>query len=312
MIDILGTVKTVGIKTIGKVKKVSPEILLVAGTATVLTGIVFACKKTKKAEEIIEEHIDIRNTINEVEVGTVYESEGEQHTYSKKDRNEDIAKLYFKTAKDLVKIYALPTALIVGGFSMIFAGFGIVKKRNTQLMAACAALSEAFNNYKKKVKEELGEDKERYLRFNAKEVEKETEVETKDGKKKTKKEKILTYSDLINDPYAKCFDETNPNWRKDNAYNKTFLLTVQNWANDLLNSRPGNFVLLNEVYDMLGFDLTATGAVSGWVKGVGDDYISFGVEKGVMEANRAFNRGEEPSIWLDFNVDGYIIPYLPE
>lgn len=308
MIDILKSVKTIGVGVLSKVKQASPEILLGLGTATIVTGIIFACKKTKKAEEVLDEHLKTRETIDKIEVGTKIEHEGTELVYTKKDRSKDLTTLYFNTTKELVKVYALPSGLIFAGFGMIFSGFGILKHRNAQLLAASTAIAEAFKEYKEKVKEAIGSEKEKDIRFNAKEETVEEEKEDKDGKKKKTKKKIKTYSDLANDPYARCFDEFNPNWKNDNNQNKTFLLIAQNWANDLYNAR--GHVFLNEVYDLLGFDHTSTGAVSGWVKGKGDDYISFGIEDGVMEANRAFNRGEEPSIWLDFNVDGVILDYI--
>ena len=101
----------------------------------------------------------------------------------------------------------------------------------------------------------------------------------------------------------------NPYFKRDNEANKDFLLRSQSWANDKLRAQGHCF--LNEVYDILGFERTAAGAVTGWVIGNGgDDFIDFGIEDGILEANRAFNRGEEPAIWLDFNVDGVILDYI--
>ena len=313
MIDIVKTAKTIGIKALTKVKKVSPTLLLIGGTGVVLTGVVLACRKSKDAHEIIEEHVSLRETINSIGDGQEYEDEnGNKVIYTEKDRRKATTELYFKTGKELVKVYAAPAGIILGGFGMIYSGFGITRKRNVQLLAAAATLSENFEKYKKAVAEKFGLDAEKDIRFNAKEIEVEEEtVEVgKDGKekKKTRKKQIKTFSDLANDPYARCFDESNINWKKDNEHNKNFLLWAQRCAQDLYNAQGHLF--LNEAYDMLGIDRTSTGAVCGWVKGRGDDYISFGIEDGVMEANRMFNRGEEPSIWLDFNVDGVILDYI--
>jgi hypothetical protein len=55
---------------------------------------------------------------------------------------------------------------------------------------------------------------------------------------------------------------------------------------------------------MLGTERSKAGAVVGWVIGPdGDNFIDFGI----MEAyNHRFVEGIEPSIILDFNVDGVI------
>ena len=310
MIDILGTAKKVGLKAITKVKKVSPTLLLAGGTVVVLAGVVYACKKTPKAEKILEENGKTADIIKNTEIGTeVTDEDGSVVLYTKKDKTCDICKLAFNTGKDLAKVYAVPAGMILGGFGMIFAGFGILNKRNTQLIAACSAISKAFEDYKDKVKEKLGKENEKDIRFNAEEHEKETVEETKDGKKRAKKNRWKSYSDFVNDPYARCFDEMNPYFKRDNQANKDFLLRGQSWANDLLRAQGHCF--LNEVYDILGFERTAAGAVTGWVLGNGgDDFIDFGIDDGVLEANRAFMRGEEPAIWLDFNVDGVILDYI--
>jgi hypothetical protein len=110
--------------------------------------------------------------------------------------------------------------------------------------------------------------------------------------------------------YARFFDEYNRNWQPQGMYNQIFLSCQQNYANDMLRSR--GHVFLNEVYDMLGFDRTPAGAVVGWILGDncenqgGDGYIDFGVFEGDRHSGQRFVNGFEPSILLDFNVDGEI------
>ena len=50
--------------------------------------------------------------------------------------------------------------------------------------------------------------------------------------------------------------------------------------------------------------------VVGWVKGMGDDYVDFGVFEAYDKTKCDFVNCAEPSIWLDFNVDGYIFDKL--
>ena len=81
--------------------------------------------------------------------------------------------------------------------------------------------------------------------------------------------------------------------------------------NDLLISR--GHVFLNEVYDALGFERTEAGNVVGWVLNKdGDNYIDFGIYDITSPGGRLFVNGQEPSILLDFNVDGYILNTLNE
>ena len=104
--------------------------------------------------------------------------------------------------------------------------------------------------------------------------------------------------------YAKFFDEFNPNWCKNPEKNLIFLRGIQQDCNDRLHSR--GFLFLNEVYEALGLPMTQYGQQVGWIMGNGDDYVDFGIMDGYRESVRDFVNGYEPSILLDFNVDGVI------
>ena len=75
-------------------------------------------------------------------------------------------------------------------------------------------------------------------------------------------------------------------------------------ANDIFHAKGHLF--LNEVYDMLGYEDTPVGAVVGWVKGKGDDYIDFGLNDKTNKDVRRFVNGKDNIILLDFNVSGVI------
>jgi hypothetical protein len=88
-----------------------------------------------------------------------------------------------------------------------------------------------------------------------------------------------------------------------------FLKSVQNHMNDMLHVR--GHVLLNDVYDRLGIDRTPEGALVGWLMGgVGDNYVDFNIYDFQSAAKRDFVNGIEPSILLDFNVDGVIYEHI--
>ena len=116
-------------------------------------------------------------------------------------------------------------------------------------------------------------------------------------------EGIEGYSD-----YARFFDDSCRDWKKNPEFNLMFLRAQQNYANDLLISRGHLF--LNEVYDMLDIPRTKAGQVVGWVYNpenpVGDNYVDFGIYDIRRQENRDFVNGYERSILLDFNVDGNI------
>jgi hypothetical protein len=177
----------------------------------------------------------------------------------------------------------------------------VLTKRNLALTAAYSAVEKGFNDYRTRVVEEFGEDKDRELRYGT-DTEKIT-TEGKDGKTKTKEVKIVGPNSAS--VYARFFDEYCKNWKRQPEYNLLFLQCQQNYANDLLQSR--GHIFLNEVYDMIGIDRSKAGAVVGWVISKdGDNFVDFGIFDGDNPKARDFVNGREGSILLDFNVDGVI------
>lgn len=91
-----------------------------------------------------------------------------------------------------------------------------------------------------------------------------------------------------------------------------FLKRQQAHATDRLQDKGHLF--LNEVYDMLGMQRTKSGQVVGWIYDkkhpIGDNFVDFGIYDLYKEKNREFVNGYEPSILLDFNVDGNILEMI--
>lgn len=288
-----------------QIKKHSPEILMVAGIAGTVASTVLACKATTKVSAILEETKETTDIIHEgMENGNVNGRE-----YTEEDGKKDLTIVYAQTGIKLAKLYA--PAVVLGALSItsIVAGHNILKKRNIALAAAYAVVDKGFKNYRKNVIDRFGEELDKELRYNIKA--KEVEVETTDekGNKNTKKEVIQVTEGLDGvSEYARFFDSGNTGWEKDAEYNLMFLRRQQEYANELLRSK--GYLFLNTVYDMLGIPQSKAGQVVGWVydekNKKGDNYVDFGIYNMNREANRDFVNGYEPTILLDFNVDGPI------
>lgn len=279
-----------------KLNQYSPEILLGTGIVAIVGGVVLACKATLKVDEIMTQHEEKRNDIEKAE-GMELEN------YSEEDASKDRALLVLKTGGKLIKNYAPSVLLIGGGIACILASYGILKKRTVALAAAYEAVSTAFDEYRKRVKDELGEEADNHFRYGSTPV----------GEMELKKDDGSTEKVALNDvtgysQYAKFFDEYNDNWSKSPERNMFFLRRVQNWANDKLYLQ--GYLFLNDVYKMLGIDPTTAGQVVGWVVGNGDNFIDFGLYNPDNEQARLFVNGNERSILLDFNVDGVIYNML--
>lgn len=276
-----------------KMAKRSPEILMGGGFILGGTGVVLACKATLKATEVLQEHRAALQEVNEaVELGI--------EDYTEKDRKRDVALVYGKTAGRFVKLYFPALMCEIGAAACFLSAFGILKRRNAVLTAAYAELLKSYNNYRGKVIEKYGDEADKEIISSGRE--KIVDVD-KDGN--VTKETDSVASDCSQ--YARFFDSSCPDWVPNSEYNLAFLMRAQDYFNDRLNA-VGN-VFLNEVYDYLGFERTAAGAVVGWCKGskyADENGISFGIHDMSKKANRRFVNGLENVILLDFNVDGVI------
>lgn len=164
-------------------------------------------------------------------------------------------------------------------------------KRNASLAAAYAAVDQAFKTYKKKVESKFGKDAVLDALVSN------TEQEIADNALTLE---AVAAVDKVS-PYGVIFDEDNHNWSADEDLARLHLTCQQQYANDILQSR--GHIFLNEVYKMLGFPHTPAGAVTGWVKGDGDDFVDFNIFDGIFEGED--KNGRTVTKWaLDFNVDG--------
>lgn len=302
-------------RVIGKtkfgIKKHSPEILVVAGIAGIVTSTVMACKATTKLSTIMEQSKHDIATIKHAaeHADSLVLPDGQ--TYTKKDSQKDLTIVYAKTGLKLAKLYA--PSVILGALSItcVVSSNNILRKRNAALAAAYATVDNSFKNYRKNVVERFGEELDRELKYNikAKEVE-ETVTDEKTGEEKTVKKTVHVADPNGYSEYARFFDDGCSNWQKDSEHNLWYLKQQQNNANDQL--RANGHLFLNEVYDMLGIPRTKAGQIVGWIydpenpKHKGDNFVDFGIFDINKEVNRNFVNGYERVILLDFNVDGPI------
>ena len=297
-----------GIHKIGfKFKKYSPEILVVAGVAGAVTSAVMACKATTKLEGILKEP---KENIEAIHYGFEH-PETLTEEYTEKDRNKDLAIVYAQAGVKVAKLYAPAVLVGVVSITSILAGSNILRKRNVALAAAYTAVDKGFKEYRGRVIERFGEELDKELRYNIKAKEIEETVVDENGETQTVK-KIVNVANPDYSIYARCYDDGCNGWSKDPEKSLTFLLCQQDWANEKLKSQ--GYLLLNDVYDMLGIHRSKAGCVVGWIydekKPNGDNFVDFGIFDVHKKPNRYFVEGQERAIWLDFNVDGPIDYYL--
>lgn len=296
--EIMKSVNGVASKVVMKLKKHSPEILVVAGIAGTVVSAVLACKATTKVAEILDETKGTLDTIHEgMETGAINGQE-----YTTDDGKKDTVVVYAQTGMKLAKLYG--PAIILGTLSItsILASNNILRKRNVALGAAYVAIDKSFKEYRGRVIERFGDQVDTELKYGikAKKFE-EIEVDPETGKEKKVKKTVMVADPNLQSDYAVYFDSKSRNYETNPDYNRMFLKAQQAFANDKLQTRGHLF--LNEVLDDLDLPRTPAGQIVGWTKDGPDGYVNFRI----VEVERETEDGRhEPALLLDFNVEGNI------
>ena len=283
-----------------KLKKASPEILVVVGVAGMVTSAVLACKATTKASQIEKEIEEERNEVEEKHADAELAKQG---VYTEEDYKRDLWIVRKDRVLGYVKLYAPSVGLGLLSIGMIFGSHHILRKRNAALGTALATVTAAYKTYRSGVIERFSAAVDKELRQGVK------GVVVKDGE--TGEEKTVNVADgTAASEYGRFFVKgIAKEADTDMDYNMTYVRAQQAFFNDLLKRR--GHVYLNEVYDALGIERTKAGQIVGWVYNeknpVGDNYIDFGADT-VWKTDEY---GElEKVLFLDFNVDGDILSLM--
>lgn len=283
-------------------QKNSPTIMLVGGVVGMIGTVVLASKATLKLEDVLDESIN--NTAKAHEA-----RETKPELYSEQDLSKDLTIIKVKTVVNIAKLYGPAVVLGVASISLLVGGQHVLLKRNIAIAGALKTVEGQFKEYRKRVENELGEEK-------ARELEEGYTVEVEDEKGKKKKVKVS--SPIGKSPYAVIFDElSSTQWKsheENGNYNSIFLSSQQAWATERLRAR--GYLFLNDVFDALGMDRTSAGQIVGWYYDPTDErrdnYVSFGVFDRDDERGADFVNGLEDAVLLDFNVDGPVYELLDE
>lgn len=268
-----------------------------------------ACKATTKMSEILAES---QEDIEKVHALAADESVPEE-MYSEEDEKKDLTIIYTKTGLKIAKAYAPAVVVGVASITSILASYGIMHKRNVALAAAYTAVDTGFKEYRGRVVERFGEALDRELKYNIKAEEiKETIVDENGEVHETTKTVDVVDKKAGYSEFARFFDDGCKGWSKSSERNLKFLVDQQRYANDKLRSR--GWVLVNEVYEMLGIPVTEAGSQVGWMYDENSDtlsnYIDFGIFDLYRQENRDFVNGYERVILLDFAPDGNVFELM--
>ena len=121
----------------GKATKHSPEILIGVGIAGMFSSVVMAVKATPKVYSAIEKEKEVRRLEEEPELTKV-----------------DILKMSWKSYLPATIMFGLSATCIIGANN-------VNTKRNAVLTTACHVSERALSEYRNKVVEVIGEEKEK-------------------------------------------------------------------------------------------------------------------------------------------------------
>lgn len=294
-----------------KIRKRSPEILLVGGLVGVTASAVIACKATLKIEDITSE---AKATIDKI-----HSCENKEE-YSEQDRKKDLTIVYAQTGVKIVKLYS--PALILGTASVvsILASNNILKQRNAAITMAYVAVDKGFKEYRARVVDKYGDEVDKDFRYGLKAEKVDTTTVDENGKEKKSTETIKVCDGTGND-FRFFFDAASRYWEKNGDFNRMFLMSQQQYANDQL--RADGFLFLNDVLYSLGIPKTKAGQILGWVydadkSDAGDGYVDFGIQEAYRQDEIGYVKEKikegrlpkevyERTVLLDFNCDGPIL-----
>ena len=224
-----------------------------------------------------------------------------------------------KYGAKLAGIYAVPVGLTVAGIAGFWKGMDILKCRWLESVELCNALNSTLHAYRGRVRDEVGEEKEKDIFYN---------VQTKDILKTNENGELEKVSDKVieeekvghmGSPYAVIFDEYNPNWNADPALVADMLECMRQ---EIIRRgiRTGHLYLA-DVYEMLDFKFEPIRGIHGGLtpeqaemsRNVGwifdgrrnpNDIIDFGPMYKVWKQHADYKA--DTCVILDFKPDGDI------
>jgi hypothetical protein len=282
------SVSRAGGRTLLKLQKNSPTILVVSGVIGLGATAVMAAKASRRAEPVLEQHAKNRIQIEELAL-------------TEEQRRSQVISIYKDTTLQLAAVYG-PT-IVVGTVSAasILYGHRILQRRHFATAMAFTSLQEQFAAYRARVAKSLGAERERDI-YNGAHLE---HVEDPDHPGEWKLQSTFD-ADRETTWLTPWFDERSINCRPDPVGNYLFLKLQQASAQRRLELR--GYVFLNEVLHDLGLEEIPEGQSAGWLyHGDGDNFVDFGFMGPSNDPEVvAFQEGRTNIVRLNFNIDGDI------
>lgn len=276
-----------------------PEIALWMGIGTGIASAVTLFIAARKMDPVVEKNKKRLEAAKE---------HARKEQMDEKESGKALIKAYGENLLDLGKLFLPSAALGAASVTCVLASHNMLSHRLEGVIAAYGSLNTAYKEYRRRVRDEYGEEADRKLSAIKKPEPVEATVQDESGKDVPAKVSVMQDPNQPS-PFARFFDDGQDGWDPDPQYTLNFLRAQQATANDILHSR--GYLFLREVYEMLGIKETKASQVVGWVydpqNPAGDNYVDFGLYDSTDARMRDFVNGYEQAVLLDFNVDGVIL-----
>lgn len=273
------------------VSKHSPLLLTIGGVVGLGATAWYTYKASKKVEVIVDNLEEARQI--EEDRDRILDIPEEARTLVEEDLLEEYMLAEpvnrFEVARDIAGAIALPVTLGLASIGCITLSYYILNNRNNMLAAALGTAMAEHAYYRNRVREEYGEERERELHTPQRPVKRKVKV---NGKDKEVEANEREYPRTI---HGEWFDKSSEYTIDDHSYNLAFIKSVEAKL-DLRLFQRGH-LLLNEVYDALGFERTRAGATLGWTTGSG-----FALETSVTNAWSNETDFVEPQIYVTWTA----------
>lgn len=294
--NIKATLKNLG----GVIYRNRSNIEFVGGLLLEIGGTALIVSRAKKAAEI-SQHCSWR--LDDMRIAD--EQDAWESVEERKTERRDIWKY---AVTEYTKCYGLAFGMVAGGMALTVVSKVTDSNTISDAYALAASTAAVFSQYRQRVIEDQGAEKDQLYLFGPQAVTVEVD---KDGNVIQKTEPIEDSNGKVNlPPHCMIFDETNPNWEKDPIANKDYLENHQRWLNQRLQAE--GFLWENDIRRDLGFPLVKCGWTSGIFATDADgntNYLDIGL--GAMNpAAQRFRDGVEPSIILQPNLENNITDQL--
>ena len=303
------------------------KILVGIGLVGLVTAGTGACLATyNKLDDAVNDGLDYIDDLKEAkrEMDAVAQANNEPTEYPDDVYKKDLAMEYAKTAGRITMVYGPYILLGAASTICILAGHTMLQHKYTAAVAAYNTLYQTFAEYRQRVIDSEGNDKDlEYLTGAKPAIE-----EVKKGKKieAIRKDYYILPDGRKASPFAFVFDELSDYWEKDATHNRWFVERASRTLNNKLHTR--GWLTINDVYEAFGREdlMSGDGQNVGWRSPyvykdnfdshTCDGYIDFKIYEvwddptsGARDGNaitQAFIDGDERSVLIDMNYDGWI------